>query len=189
MQERVHISLYRPGSCEQGKSTHVLRPDHKRAFSRDFFAGLEQDFERWRRSKAGKRPSRTVGDPRSAGEPGIREMVETLGIARPAHERAKEVRGPQKQTRARREQHSDDARLGWRSRVQAISMTMTSEHRKGRRLGALLHLRVPSDPLDPPQPFPAPEPSPPPVRRPPPDGPENPDVPLPGPEPIGPSQI
>jgi hypothetical protein len=50
-------------------------------------------------------------------------------------------------------------------------------------------LRIPSDPLRPPQPFPAPEPIPTPARGPSPDGPENPDVPLPGPDPIEPSQI
>lgn len=54
---------------------------------------------------------------------------------------------------------------------------------------ATFHLRVPSDPLHPPQPFPVPEPIPAPGREPAPDGPETPDVPLPGPDPIGPSQI
>jgi hypothetical protein len=58
-----------------------------------------------------------------------------------------------------------------------------------RANGPRFHLRVPSDPLSPPEPFPAPEPAPPPVHRPPPDSPENPDVPLPGPDPIEPSQI
>ena len=56
-------------------------------------------------------------------------------------------------------------------------------------LTAHLHLRVPSDPLSPPHPFPAPEPIPTPAREPAPDGPENPDVPVPGPDPIEPSQI
>ena len=50
-------------------------------------------------------------------------------------------------------------------------------------------LRVPSDPLAPPEPFPAPEPVPMPGREPSPDGTDNPDVAIPGPDPIGPSQI
>jgi hypothetical protein len=54
---------------------------------------------------------------------------------------------------------------------------------------AKFHLRAPSDPLRSPEPFPAPEPAPPPLRRPPPDSPENPDMPMPGPDPVEPSQI
>lgn len=69
-----------------------------------------------------------------------------------------------------------------RGRIQALLMTLPT-----RSMNQTFELRVPSDPLRPPQPFPAPEPAP--GREPAPDGPEEPDVPLPGPDPIEPSQI
>jgi hypothetical protein len=68
-------------------------------------------------------------------------------------------------------------------------MTTTVGTRPSLLTETALYLRVPSDPLRPPQPFPVPEPIPTPAREPAPDGPENPDVPLPGPDPIEPSQI
>jgi hypothetical protein len=123
-------------------------------------------------------------------------MVETLGVARPTDQCKKKPMGAKKDRAAQIQSTSREGNFS-RLRIQAVFMSWLSPPllrdtgliEACLRAGAALHLRVPSDPLRPPQPFPAPEPLPTPGRRPAPDGPENPDVPLPGSDPIEPSQI
>ena len=81
------------------------------------------------------------------------------------------------------------AQIHERKSMTTPALTRPSLHIEPALYLRVPYLRIPSDPLRPPQPFPAPEPIPTPAREPAPDGPENPDVPLPGPDPIEPSQI